>query len=93
MPGLNWETPKDPDEIKDYMVDWADRLTEGDTIVTSTWIVPTGIVEDSNSFTDSTTTIWLSGGTLGTNYSFVNRVVTFEGRTLDQTCNLKCRTL
>lgn len=90
---LNFETPKDPDEVKDYSVDWEARLDEGDTILTSTWIVPDGITKDSDSNTTTTATIWLSGGTLGTTYSLVNRITTAGGRTLDQTCKLKVKTL
>jgi len=89
---MTWQTAKDPDEIKDYVVDWTDRLA-GDSIVTSTWIVPDDITMDSNSNTSTTTTIWLSGGVLGTTYEFVNRVVTSGARTYDQTCKLKCKTL
>lgn len=88
-----FETPKDPDEVKDYGVNWAARLDEGDTIATSDWIVPDGIIEDSATNTTTTTTIWLSGGTLGTTYSLVNRITTAGGRTLDQTCKLKVKTL
>jgi len=87
-----WTTAKDPDEVKDYAVDWTDRLA-GDTIVTSTWIVPDGITKDSDTNTTMNTTIWLSGGELGNTYEFVNRVVTAGGRTYDQTCKLKCKTL
>ena len=90
---LTFETPKDPDEVKDYGVNWADRLDEGDTIATSVWVVPTGITQNSASNTATTTTIWLSGGTLNTTYSLVNRITTAGGRTLDQTCKLKCKTL
>ena len=42
---LNWPD-KDPDEVLDYCLDWSDRLGSSDTISTSTWIVPTGIVAD-----------------------------------------------
>ena len=84
---LTWPD-KDPDEVLDYTVNWAARLAEGDTISTSTWIVPDGITKDSDSRGDSTTTIWLSGGTLSAEYSFVNRVVTAGGRTMDQTINI-----
>lgn len=87
-----WATAKDPDEVKDYAVDWTARLA-GDTITTSTWIVPDGIVKDSDTNTTTDTTIWLSGGTLGTTYEFVNRVQTAGGRVYDQTCKLKCKTL
>ena len=89
---LTWQAPKDPDETKDYVVDWTTRLS-GDTIETSLWIAPDGIVIDSEENTTTETTIWLSGGTLGDVYELVNRVTTAGGRTLDQTCKLKCKAL
>jgi len=89
---MTWQTAKDPDEVKDYMVDWTARLAD-DTIVTSQWIVPTGITMDSDSSTTTSTTIWLSGGTIGDTYEFVNRVATAGGRIYDQTCKLKCKVL
>jgi hypothetical protein len=69
MSALVWPT-KDPDEILDCKLDWSARL-DGDTINTSTWIVPTGITKTSDTKTTSTTTIWLQGGTLGQTYEFV----------------------
>lgn len=87
---LTWPF-KDPDEVLDYILDWADRLGE-DTIATSSWTVPTGINKDSDSSDDTTATIWLSGGDEGESYSFVNRVVTAAGRTMDQTVKLKVKT-
>ena len=75
---------KDPDEVKDYQLDWGSRrLADSETISTSTWIVPSGITKDSDTDTDTTTTIWLSGGTAGVEYRLTNRVVTSQGRTYD----------
>lgn len=81
---------KDPDEVLDYTIDWTARLGS-DTISTSTWIVPTGITEDSNSNTTTATTIWLSGGTVNQIYELTNRVVTAGGRTMDKTVRLPVR--
>ena len=94
MTAFTWETPKDPDEVKDYVIEWEDRLN-GDVIVTSTWIVPDGITKNSDDFdaVASTTTIWLSGGTLSDTYVFTNRITTQGGRTLDQTAKLKCKVM
>lgn len=80
---------KDPDEVLDYVVNWAARLATDDTIATSTWTVPAGITKDSSSNTDTTTKVWLSGGTLGTTYTLLNRVTTVDGRTMDQSVKIK----
>jgi hypothetical protein len=64
------------------------RVTAGckpETISTSIWVVPTGIVQNSASSTTTTATIWLSGGTAGTTYELTNRIVTNQGRTNDHT--------
>ncbi len=82
---------KDPDEVLDYVLDWSLRILT-DTITTSLWIVPTGITKDSDDFDDSTTTIWLSGGTIGTAYVMTNRIETADGRTMDQSCKIKIKT-
>ncbi len=83
---------KDPDEVLDYQIDWDKKRLKGtDTILTSTWIVPAGITNDSDSTTDTITTIWLSGGTLNATYELVNRIVTVGGRTYDQTVKLKIK--
>jgi hypothetical protein len=97
---LKWVV-KDPDEIEDFICDWTARLTGGDAIATSTWIAPAGINVLSDSFANNTTigglpnrsgtTIWLSGGTLGQTYEFVNRVQTSGGRTYDQSIKLPVR--
>lgn len=76
---------KDPEAVLDYQLDWSSWLPAGDTIATSTWVVPVGITKNSDTKDATTTTIWLSGGTEGTLYQLVNRVVTTEGRTEDQT--------
>jgi hypothetical protein len=86
-----WQAVKDPDEVKDFGLVWADLLLT-DTIDGSSWIVPDGITKDSDVFTDDSTTIWLSGGTDGETYRLTNRVTTAGGRTYDETCVLKCKT-
>lgn len=71
---------KDPDAIKDFSVDWGTNWLGSDVIATSTWIVPIGIIEESNSFDDDVATIWLSSGTSGQSYELVNRITTLGGR-------------
>jgi len=100
MSALKWPS-KDPDEIEDFVVDWTARLA-GDAIATSMWIVPSGIIASSETFSNNTTiggltgrsgtTIWLSGGTEGLTYTFVNRIETTGGRTYDQSVKTKVKT-
>lgn len=88
-----WKTfDKDPDAVKPYVVDWANGgpnnagtldigYLQGDTILTSTWIVPSGITKDSDSNTTTAATIWLSGGTDGEPYELTSAIVTVAGIT------------
>lgn len=75
---------KDPNATLDYQVDWSAWL-DTDTIIASTWVVPTGLTNASDAFTTTTATIWLSGGSLVTKaYVVVNRIATAAGRTEDR---------
>ena len=86
-----WDDAKDPDEVLDFVVDWAKPLA-GDVIATSTWSVPLGVTKGADMFDATSTTIWLSGGTNGENYELLNRITTAAGRTREQTCKLRVRT-
>lgn len=79
---------KDPNATLDYEIDWAAWL-DGDTISTSTWIVPSGITDGTKSNTSTTTTIWLSGGAAGERYRITNRITTAGGRTDDRSITVR----
>lgn len=85
---------KDPNEVLDYTLDWSERL-DSDTIDTSAWsfaVDPdSALVIDSDSETATTTTVWLSGGTIGETYELTNRITTAGSRTMDQTCKIKIK--
>ena len=80
-----WE--KDPSAVKDYSIDWTDRL-DGDVIATSSWTVQTGLTVGINAFSNTATTIWLSAGTLTRRYKATNRITTAGGRTHDQSIEI-----
>ena len=75
---------KDPDSVLDYVFNWADWL-DTDEISSSSTTVATGLTKDTESTTTTTATVWLSGGTSGTEYAVKNRIVTTGGRTADRT--------
>jgi len=77
---------KDPDENKVFGFDWGTKYFKGvDTIATSIWILPSGLVEVSKSNTTTQAFIKLSGGTLGQTYRVTNRITTTTStETLDQ---------
>jgi hypothetical protein len=78
---------KDPDSKLDYQFDWSTYLGV-DTIATSAWIVPSGITKVNDTNDDTTTTIWLSGGTANTEYEVTNRITTATGRIVDRSMTI-----
>lgn len=95
---LTWPT-KDPDEVLDYQLDWADpvkpRLQTGELLSASTWSVVVGDVviagNPAPSFTPGgLSTVWLTGGT-APKCELLNRVQTSLGRTYDQSVILRIR--
>ena len=81
---------KDPDATEDIALDWATRIGS-DTISSSAWPVPSGITKDSDSKTDTTTTIRLSGGTAGQKYDLINRVTLSSSEIYDATLRVYVR--
>ena len=82
---LTWP-PKDPSDVADYQIDWS-AVLDTDTIATSTWTPPAGMTVDSNTYTDTTATVWLSGGTAGVNL-VTNRITTAGGRTFERSVTM-----
>ncbi len=89
---------KDPNAVLDFVIDWdgaaADGgpwLATGETISTTTWTVATGITKDSDSKTTTTATIWLSGGTAGTDYTVACKITTSDSRTDERTLLIQVR--
>jgi hypothetical protein len=90
---------KDPDAALDYIFDFAastngtgksDWLASGETIQSAVVAVESGLTKDSDSLTDSDTsvTIWLSGGTDGETYAVACKITTTSGRTDERTVNV-----
>jgi hypothetical protein len=81
---------KDPDSRLDYETSWATWVQTGETIATSQWLLTTSpsdqtpLVVDSATHDGTTATVWLTGGSLGTTYTVVNRITTDQGRTEDR---------
>lgn len=80
---------KDPSAILDWMFDWSDWLASGETIISHTITVDTGITNDSSTEDDGKVTVWLSGGTAGENYKVACLIETSAGRTDERTIWIK----
>jgi hypothetical protein len=84
--GQNYAVKMDQ-EIIDYSIDYSDDLEEiepADTITGSTWTVSPAIgltITDGTQFTDTTTSVWVSGGGRnGSIYRLKNTATTAGGR-------------
>ncbi len=68
------------DEVKDYTLDWSDEIGSSDPITLSVWtITPASsppLIIDSDAFTPTTTSLFLSGGMVGEDYTLENTIVT-----------------
>ena len=93
---------KDPDAVLDYKFDWkaltngsgeSDWLQAAETISSHTIDADTGITVDSSALSDTNTsvTVWLSGGTAGTNYAVRCEIETSASRTDERTMTIRCR--
>lgn len=89
-----FEATKDPDSELDYLLDWADSsdpwLSDGD-VINSFTATATGVTLADSSFTDTTTTAWVSGGTVGETATVLFHVTTAQGRVDDRTLYLHIR--
>lgn len=74
---------KDPQSKLDYTIDWSAWLGT-DTIQASTWTVDSGLTKESEARTTTTSTVWLSGGTVGMVYRATCNMTTVGGRTDDR---------
>jgi len=94
---------KDPDAVLDYHFVWSDWLDD-DTISSHTVTADDGITIDSSeinseslaldgvTYTASTVvTVWLSGGTDGSDYDVACKIVTADGRTEERTIRILVR--
>ena len=88
---------KDPDDVEDYTLGFANHLVSDDQIVAVTFKMPasdpalnllsTNITDSlaPNVRTDAAATGWFSGGTLGVQSNIICRITTLHGRQHDRT--------
>lgn len=70
---------KDPDASRVFTWNWDADLASGASIDTSTWVITgpdSGLTSDNASKASRTTSVRLSGGTVGKTYTVTNRIVT-----------------
>lgn len=89
-----WPAPKDPADVKDYDLDWIDRLADDEELTSATWTILTMPIGDLNSplrilpetafASGGVAKVWLGGGVPG-GYTLQCRVTTNQSRLFDQT--------
>jgi len=82
---------KDPSAVLDYAFDWTGWLATGETISSYTVTAQSGITLDSDSATDDTVTVWLSGGTSGSRYRVSCKITTNAGRIDERSMIIDCQ--
>lgn len=82
------EYDKHPNDVLDLIPDYAGFL-DGDVIIGSTWSGD-GLTVVSSSFTDTTTTVCLSGGVSGREYTPANTILTAGGITEVRRLRIYC---
>lgn len=82
---------KDPNAQLDYKFEWSDWLESGEVISSYSVTVSTGLTKVTDSKTNTSVTVWLSGGTVNTTYEVVCRITTNSNpaRTEDRTMTFK----
>lgn len=80
---------KTPEGVLNYQVTWTQWIG-ADTINDSAWeIDPSGLTIDSQDATLTTTTLIVSGGTAGTEYSVTNTITTAGGLVTSRTFKIE----
>lgn len=79
---------RDPDDVLDYSFDWTAWLA-GDVVNSITILADPGITAESPTFTGTTTTVWISGGTQGSVATVTHRITTVAGRSKDLTMTFR----
>lgn len=75
---------KDPDSLLDYSISWDTWLQANESIITHVWTVPTGITKTQQTDGARLSTVWLSGGSINTNYTINLHITTNLGRQEDR---------
>lgn len=87
---------KDPDAVDYYPITWVRWLDSGESVLVSDWFIVNDdftLAIDLAISTATLTTVYLSGGTLGSEYLVTNRITTDSTppRVADQTIRIRVR--
>lgn len=89
---------KDPADVKDYAIEWAQVLAADHEVAisTSTWAAasPVGLTilsAPAPAIIGTRAVLWVSGGAAETNYTLTNTITTPGGRTHQRSIVILCR--
>lgn len=88
---LRWPD-KDPADNLDFTIDFSASLG-ADTIASVAWTIPAGLTAGAQTNSTTAATVWLSGGTVGSDYAVVCRATTAGGRVIERTAQLYVKEL
>jgi len=72
---------KDPAAVLDYTFDWSSWLQASETIQTVVWTPSAQLTASSPSHTNTSATVFLSGGAPGAKHLLTCKITTNQGRT------------
>lgn len=80
---------KTTDAVLDYTLDWTDFLGDTDNILDSDWSVSSNDISIStDTYTNKTTTAFISGGVADNSYDITNTITTLLGRTTSRVISI-----
>lgn len=88
-PIVDWV--KDPDADLPWHFDWTDWLDEGEAITASVMTPSAGITIHDAAFSSTDTTVWVTGGTVGTVYTVANRITTSQDKVDERTIRIRVK--
>ena len=82
---------KSPTDVLTFELDWVAEISGSTITGTPVWTVQNGLTQDAITNTDTTSTIKLSGGTLGNVYQVQCRITTVAGDTFEKEFHVRVR--
>lgn len=80
---------QDPDDRLDYGIDWSGLLRPDEAITDVTWsVAPEGLTVEEGELVGAVAVVWLSGGTVRTDYRVKCQVETDGGRRITRSVRL-----
>ena len=80
-----------PDAKLDYGFDYSKWLEQGETIVTSSWVVDAGLTKSQEQNVSNITSVFVEGGVAASSYKLTNYIVTSAGRKDSRAMKLYCK--